>query len=204
MKGIFHKNYCHLQERLGLQLLPSTSTGIFDRGRVAYGRNLDPEFYLKLIKSLEDKGYNPIWLGEKQSVLPCPAEHIVDFSRLPEARDLELTLAIISQLKFTIQFWTASTRLASMMDVPWILVESPDQIAGNGQEGKRIALSTDFDKKKLLICHYHSFKENEERAMELVNQSIEEIEQGNWNDIVGLVDQPEFIKLLLSKQEMWK
>lgn len=184
--------------------LKPNSVGIFARGRVAYGRNLDPEFYLNLIKVLEEKGYNPIWLGEKQSVLPCPADHIIDFSRLPEARNLELTLAIISQLKFTIQFWTASTRLASMMDTPWILVESPDQIAGNGQEGKRIALSTDFDKKKLLICHYHSFKENEQQAMGFVTQAIEEVEQGNWEDIVGLVDQPEFIKLLLNKQEMWK
>jgi hypothetical protein len=42
----------------------------------------------------------------------------------------------MTNLQFTIQFWTASTRLASMMGVPWILFESPDQIAGNGQEGK--------------------------------------------------------------------
>lgn len=184
--------------------LKPNSVGIFARGRVAYGRNLGPEFYVKLIKNLEDKGYNPIWLGEKQSVLPCPVDHIIDFSRLPEARNLELTLAIVSQLKFTVQFWTASTRLASMMDVPWILVESPDQIAGNGQEGKRIALTTDFNKKKILVCHYHSFKENEEKALNLVNQAIDEVNQDNWDDIIGLVDQPEFIKMLLSKQEMWK
>ena len=192
-----------MQEEAKKYLKPN-AVGVFARGRTAYGRNLEPEFYVKLIKSLEDKGYNPIWLGEKQSVLPCPVEHIIDYSRLPEARNLELTLAIISQLKFTIQFWTASTRLASMMDVPWILIESPDQIAGSGQEGKRIALSTDFDKKKILVCHYHSFKENEEKALELVNQAIREVNENNWDDIVGLVDQPEFTKMLLAKQEMWK
>jgi hypothetical protein len=43
----------------------------------------------------------------------------MDFSRLPEARDLELTLAIISQLQFTVQFWTASTRLAAMVGTPF-------------------------------------------------------------------------------------
>ena len=59
--------------------------GIFARGRLCYGRNLPADFYVSLIKLLEDRGYNPIWLGEKQSVLPCPVPHITDFSRLPEA-----------------------------------------------------------------------------------------------------------------------
>ena len=198
----FHRNHsvkipkpaADILEKAKSYLKPN-SVGIFARGRITYGRNLSPEFYIKLIKNLEDKGYNPIWLGEKQSVLPCPVDHIIDFSRLPEARNLELTLAIISQLKFTVQFWTASTRLASMMDIPWILVESNDQIYGNGQEGKRIALTTDFDKKKIVICNYHSFKDNEEMAFNLLDQAINEINQNNWDDIIGLVENPEFVKL---------
>lgn len=205
-----HKKFCiripkpttKTQNRAQNYLKPN-AVGIFARGRAMYGRNLPPEFYVNLINLLESKGYNPIWLGEKQSVIPCPVDHILDFSRLEECRDLELTLAIIGQLKFTIQFWTASTRLASMMDVPWILFESPDQIVGAGQEGKRIALTTDFNKKKIILSQYVSALENQDKALNLVDQAIEEINAENWNDIIGLVDQPEIIKAMLAKQQIW-
>lgn len=183
--------------------LKPNAVGIFARGRIMYGRNLRPEFYVKLIELLESRGYNPIWLGEKQSVLPCPVDHITDFSRLPESRDLELTLALISQLQFTIQFWTASTRLASMVDIPWILFESPDQIVGHGQEGKRIALTTDFDKKKLVLCGYHNVMENENGALELVTRSIDEMKKNCWDDIIGLVNEPEIVQAMLMKQQKW-
>ena len=191
-------------QTIAKKYLGTNPVGIFARGRVCYGRNLTPEFYIKLIENLREKGYTPIWLGEKQSVLPCPVSNVLDFSRLPEARNLELTLAIISQLKFTVQFWTASTRFASMMDVPWILFESPDQIAGMGQEGKRIALTTDSNKKKLVLAQYQSVMENEERALELVEQAIQEMNENNWDDIVGMVEYPEFIKIMISKQNYWK
>lgn len=190
--------------RVAKDYLKPNPVGIFARGRVMYGRNLRPEFYVELIKRLEDQGYNPIWLGEKQSVLPCPVDHITDFSRMPQCRDLELTLAIISQLRFTVQFWTASTRFASMMGVPWLLFESPDQIVGQGQEGKRIALTTDQNKKKLVLCQYHSVMENEPAALDLVDKAIKEMNDDNWDDIVGLVDQPELIKMMLGKQQMWR
>lgn len=186
------------------QYLKPNSVGIFARGRIMYGRNLRPEFYVKLINLLELQGYNPIWLGEKQSVLPCPVDHITDFSRLPESRDLELTLALISQLKFTIQFWTASTRLASMVNIPWILFESPDQIVGNGQEGKRIALTTEANKKKLVLCGYHNVMENEDAALQLVKRSIYEMQENCWEDIVGLVNQPEIVQAMLMKQQNWR
>ena len=65
--------------------------------------------------------YNPIWLGEKQSTLACPVSDVVDMTRKPEARDLELTLAIVSQLEFTIQFWTASTRLSALVGTPYLV-----------------------------------------------------------------------------------
>lgn len=191
------------QEQASKYLKPN-SIGIFARGRVMYGRNLRSEFYVKMIERLEGQGYNPIWLGEKQSVLPCPVPHITDFSRLPESRNLELTLAIISQLKFTIQFWTASTRFASMMNVPWLLFESPDQIVGNGQEGKRIVLTTEYDKKKLVLSQYHNVMEKEEEALDLVDLAIKEMNQGNWNDMIGLVDQPVIINAMLSRQNLWR
>lgn len=183
--------------------LKPNSVGVFARNRQCYGRNLTADFYTKLISQLEAQGYNPIWLGEKQSTLQCPVSHITDFSRLPESRDLELTLAIISQLRFTIQFWTASTRFASMMNVPWLLFESPDQIVGNGQEGIRIALTTDDDKKKLVLSQYWNVMENEKEALVLVDQAIGEMRNNNWENIVGLVDQPELITSMLAKQRNW-
>jgi predicted Zn-ribbon and HTH transcriptional regulator len=184
--------------------LKPNPVGIFARGRVCYGRNLRPEFYVKLIDRLEQQGYNLIWLGEKQSVLPCPVDHITDFSRLPESRNLELTLAIVSQLEFTVQFWTASTRFASMMGVPWILFESPDQIAGQGQEGKRIALTTDHNKKKLVIAQYLNVMEDEGKALDLVEQAVREMKADNWEDIIGMVDQPDIIKNMLACQQVWR
>ena len=128
----------------------------------------------------------------------------MDFSSLAEARDLELTLAIISKLEFTIQFWTASTRLASMVGTPWILFESPEQIVGNGQEGMRIALTTDFNKKKLVLAQYKNLIEKEERAFFYVKQAIEEMKQDNWEDILGPVENYEVTKMMLQKQNRWR
>ena len=184
--------------------LKPNAVGIFARGRTLYGRNLQPEFYVKLIRYLQSKGYNPIWLGEKQSVLPCPVDDIIDFSRMPESRDLELTLAIISNLEFTVQFWTASTRLASMMGTPWILFESPDQIVGNGQEGKRIALTTDDNKKKLVLAHYFNVYENHDMALQILDKAINEIKNDNWNDIVGMVNEDKIVEGMLKKQDEWR
>jgi hypothetical protein len=186
------------------ELLKPNSVGIFARGRKIYGRNLSSEFYVKLISTLEEMGYNPIWLGEKQSVQPCPVDHIVDFSRMEESRDLELTLAIMTNLQFTIQFWTASTRLASMMGVPWILFESPDQIAGNGQEGKRIALTTDYNKKKLVLAHYFSVVENHELALDVLKKAIKEMNEDNWEDILGLVEDQGIVSEMVQKQKEWR
>lgn len=183
--------------------LKPNSVGIFARGRTRYGRNLQPEFYVKLISLLEYMGYNPIWLGEKCSVLPCPVDHITDFSRLPESQNLELTLAIVKQLKFTIQFWTASTRLASMVKTPWILFESPDQLAGQGQEGIRIALTTDWDKKKIVLANYNDVFENHETALGLVQKSIEDIQSHDFSTIVGMVENDKTVNEWLSKFKYW-
>lgn len=189
---------------LAKKYLKPNSVGIFARGRALYGRNLPLDFYKKLISLLEKNNFNPIWLGEKQSVLPCPVDHIIDFSRLPESRDLELTLSIIANLEFTIQFWTASTRLASMVGTPWILFESPDQIVGHGQEGMRIALTTDANKKKLVLANYKTVLEKEEETLECVNRAIKEIYQNNWEDIIGPVESVQLIESLLKKQDLWR
>ena len=167
--------------------LGENPVGIFARGRKTYGRNMQPEFYVELIDMLRLRGYDPIWLGEKQSTQPCPVDDIVDFSRMAESRDLETTLAIISCLKFTIQYWTASTRLASLVGTPYLLFESPDQIWGRGQEGYRRELC-DFTDNKLCVCHYLNMFDDNEEALSLTERCIEEMENGNYEDVFGLLE----------------
>lgn len=182
-------------------LIPPNSVGVFARNRKTYGRNLSADFYVNLIKLLKDKGFNIVWLGERQSTLPCPVKNILDFSRMPESRDLEKTLAIVCQLKFTIQFWTASSRLAGMMGVPFLLFESPEQIYSSysglmsAQEGKRLELTT-FGPKKIVISHYKNVVENQEKCLALVEQAINEMNEGNWDDILGLVQDLDFSNTL--------
>ena len=182
-------------------LLKQRPVGIFARGRKTYGRNLQPDFYVKLINQLRDRGHSVVWLGEKQSTLPCPVDDVFDFTKMPESRDLEKTLSIISQLEFTVQFWTASTRLAGMMGTPFLLFESPEQIyvsySGlmSAQEGKRLEL-TAFGNKKVVIAHYHNVFNDNARALELVDQAIDEMEDNNWSDIIGMVEDEHFVKQL--------
>jgi hypothetical protein len=156
---------------------------------------------VKLIALLEEKGYNIVWLGEKQNVLPCPVDHVFDFAQTPEARDLEKTLAIMCNLKFTVQFWTASTRLAGMMGVPFLLFESPEQIyvsysgVMSAQEGKRLELST-FGPKKVVLAHYRQVLNDHDTALDLTRRSVEEMEEGNFEEIIGMVENEEFTKKL--------
>jgi predicted RNA-binding Zn-ribbon protein involved in translation (DUF1610 family) len=167
--------------------------GVIARNRSTYGRNLQPEFYVKLVDLLQKMNYTPIWLGEKQSTLECPVPGIIDITRMPEARDLELTFAIVSQLEFTIQFWTASTRLAGMLGVPYLLFESPDQLFGAGQEAYRMALCT-FGHKKLVLSHYLKVLNDHEGALNLVEKCINEMRLGDWSDVVGMVDEPMLVR----------
>lgn len=178
------------QDKMNLanSYLKRPTVGIFARGRKCYGRNLQPEFYIRLISILEDLGYNPIWLGEKVSVQPCPVSHIIDFSRMEESKDLEFTLSLIKNCHFTIQFWTASTRLSGMIGVPYILFESPDQIWGKkGQEGIRRNLC-DMGRRKLSVNHFLNVYDNNEQGLEVVKKCIEEIRSGNYEDMIGMVE----------------
>lgn len=167
--------------------LGKNPVGVFARGRKCYGRNLQPEFYTKLIKMLEEKGYLPIWLGEKATTQSCPESNIIDMSRSEKARDLELTLAIVSKCKFTVQFWTASTRLAGMMGVPYLLFESPDQIWGHGQEGYRRNLC-DSGPSKLAVCHFKNVYNNNDEGIQVAKRCIEEMEVGNYEDVFALLE----------------
>jgi hypothetical protein len=70
------------------ELLGPRPVGVFARARKCYGRNLPEDFYKGLVNRLESMGYTPIWLGEKTTTLPCPVDHIIDFSQTEESRDL--------------------------------------------------------------------------------------------------------------------
>jgi DNA-directed RNA polymerase subunit RPC12/RpoP len=182
-------------------LLKPNTVAICARGRKTYGRNLQPDFYVKLIQLLENIGYNVVWVGEKQSTQPCPVEHVLDFSRMPESRDLERTLAIICNCQFTVQFWTASTRLAGIMGVPFLIFESPEQIyvsqSGimSAQEGKRLELCS-FGPKKVVLAHYHSVLNDHDKALGLVERAVGEMQQNNWDDILGMVEDEWFSNIL--------
>lgn len=181
-------------ERAKKYLVPN-AVGITARWRRTYGRNLQPIFYERLIYLLEDMGYRPIWLGEKTSIMPCPFERIINFSNSEDANDLETTLALVSQLKFTIQFWTASSRLAGLMGVPYIIFESPDQLYGIGQEGMRMNLCTKGDK-KVVISHFRSIFEDNTAGLSLVKQAVKEMADGNFQDIIGLVENQDLVQLM--------
>jgi hypothetical protein len=142
-------------------------------------------------------GYDPIWIGEQETTYPCPYSHITNFRDAPEANDLEKTLALVSRLQFTIQFWTASTRLAGLMGTPFIIFESPDQIYGMGHEGMRLHLCT-RGKKKLVISHFYNVYNDNEGGLKLVDRAISEMRSNNWDDIVGMVDDPQIVKGLRS------
>lgn len=167
--------------------LSGRPVGVFARARRCYGRNLQPEFYVGLVSLLRRRGYEPIWLGEKVSTLACPVSDVVDFSRMDESLDLESTLAIVSQCEFTVQFWTASSRLAGLMGVPYLLFESPDQIWGSGQEGIRRNLC-DFGPRKLSINHYLNVYGDNAGGLNVVDECLSQMESGDWGDHMGLVD----------------
>lgn len=168
--------------------LKPRSVGITARSRTCYGRNLPIDFYEKLIKYLENMGYNPIWIGEKETTLRSPYSHIIDYCTTEDARDLEMTLALVSQLEFTIQFWTASTRLAGLVGTPYIVFESPDQLYGNGHEGYRLNLCTKNNNGKVVLSHYVNVVEDHNTAINLVGRAINEIKNNNFEDIIGMVE----------------
>ena len=197
---------CEEKMEWAKKLLPPKCVGIFARGRKTYGRNLGSDFYVKLIELIRSKGHEVIWLGEKQSTQLCPVEDVLDFSRMEDARDLEKTLAIICHLDFTVQFWTASTRLSGAMGTPFLLFESPEQIYCSGliggQEGKRLEL-TSFGPKKLVIAHYLSVVENVDLALQCVDRAVEEMSQDNWEDLIveGVVNDVRAVRHLKKEHE---
>jgi hypothetical protein len=174
-------------------VLPPNPVGVTARNRRCYGRNLPPEYYARLIERLEGMGYSPVWLGEAATTHPCPVKHVLDLRDRPEAADLESVLAVVSRLKFTVQYWTASTRLAGVMGVPYVLFESPDQVYGNGQEGYRLSLCT-RGRRKVVLSHYRSVLEDQAGGLDLTERAIRELEAGDDSEIIGMVEDVETIR----------
>lgn len=177
--------------------LPPRAVGVTARWRKTWGRNLQPVFYERLIYMLEDMGYNPVWLGEKVTTLPCPIKRIVDYSISEDAKDLETTLALVKQMEFTVQLWTASSRLAAIMGTPYIIVESPDQIWGGGQEGLRLNLITK-GKRKVIVSHYKMVYEDNTKALELMYGAVRDMENNDFSDVIGMVENKDYIRYFKS------
>lgn len=192
--GYFQKNFFELPKLERTFDVPAKSVAIFARKRNAYGRNLSSDFYKQLIIKLKNMGYNPIWLGESYSTLSCPDNTILNFTSNGDI-PLEKTIQIVSECEFSIQFWTASTRISIHANTPFLIVESPDQIYGKGQEGVRLKLLN--QKKvpyKLILCDFKKFVENEEESLNVIEKSIHEFMiDANYNDYIGLVNNQEFV-----------
>ena len=175
--------------------------GIFARARKAYGRNLSKEFYVDLIRDLQTKGFNPVWMGEKQSVYPCPVDDILDLTETPDSRNLENIIAFLRHFEFTIQFWTASTRLSLAANCPFLLVESPDQLFGAGQEGLRLRLlSVKSTKQKIVLCNYKKVCENMNQFNSIIHEGIDELCRSDTSFKIGLVDDPDYVQNLIDRQ----
>lgn len=182
-------------------IIPKNAVAIFARKREAYGRNLNSDFYKRLIFLLKKMGYTPVWIGEKNSSLACPDSSVLDITSLSDRNDLEKVLAIISLCEFTIQLWTASTRLSMIANTKFFLVECPDQIYGNGQEGIRLKI---FNLKntpsKLFLCNYCKFVEDYDKTFNCLEKSLNEflIEQ-NYNDTIDMIDNKKLLEGLKVK-----
>lgn len=181
------------------KIIKPNTVALFVRGRNVYGRNFTPEQYTLIVNDLIQSGYNILWLGEKYTTFDLDGDFKDKFYNLcnhPDFNDLEFVLAALTLCKFSLQFWTASTRLAAMVNLPYVLIESPDQIVGRGQEGTRIILTTrDETKKKIIFCNHKQVIENFWDFRGLVkNQIYNFIVNNDYSDIIGMVDNFETVK----------
>jgi hypothetical protein len=180
------------------KIVPKRAVAVFARNRKTYGRNLPKDFYYNLNKILVSNNFTPVYLGENVSSLNM--ENCIDFSNTDMVKNLEFTLAVLSCAEFSVQLWTASTRLSSIVKTPFILVESADQLALRGQEGRRIAASSDFNKKKIIISNYLSFLNDTEKGLLAIEKSIQEIKKDNWDYILDFIEDKNMVKLALEKK----
>lgn len=192
------------------KLIKKNTVALFVRGRKAYGRNLNHEQYKQIVDDLIFMGFNVLWLGEKYTTFNLENDYKDKFINLcdhPDFDDIEFVLAILQRCAFSLQFWTASTRLSAMVNIPYILVESPDQIFGRGQEGQRIILATrEESKKKIIFCNHKKVIDNFWDFRGLLKWQINNfVKIGDYSDVIGLVDNYDAVKLnYLHNNNFWR
>ena len=181
------------------KIVQKNTVALFVRGRKAYGRNLKPDHYEQIVDDLIGMGYNVIWLGEKYTTFDLDKNYNGKFINLCKDSDfdnVEFVLSVLQLCKFSLQFWTASTRLSAMVNLPYMLIESPDQIFGRGQEGQRIILTTrEESKKKIIFCNHKKVLDNFWDFRGLLKWQIHNfIQVGDYSDVIGMVDDYEAVK----------
>lgn len=188
------------------KVIKGKTIGIFARNRKTYGRNLPKEFYQLFCDGLIKKGYNIVWLGEKESTLPCIDDTFYDFTTGDKADDIFACHALVSKCVATFQAWTASTRLAQATNTPYCLVESYDQIFGLGQEGKRINLLTqDLENKKIIFGNYRLALQNIDFfAKQCLDYFIDFIENKNSKDVFIKSEHCGVLESYLKVKDLWK
>ena len=60
----------------------------------------------------------------------------------------------------------------------------------------RTHLRGSFGPKKVVLSHFRSVLENQDKGLNLVRKAIEEMNQGNWSDLIGLVEDRDFSNTL--------
>lgn len=167
-------------------IMPNNCVALFARNRKTYGRNFSEEHYKKIIDILNDIGYNVVLLGEPVSSLNFYHPNVVNLLNHKLAGDLEFAFAVIERCMFSVQLYTASTRISSLMEIPYILVESPDQLYGRGQEGIRLSLTTkDVKNKKLILSNYINTLENFDKFLLVFETALKNfIYDKNYHDVV--------------------
>jgi predicted Zn-ribbon and HTH transcriptional regulator len=149
--------------------IPENTVALFARNRKTYDRNFPVDYYDQIINLLSSFGYNIVLLGEKISSHNLNNKNIINLID----QNLETTFAVVNKCVFSLQYFTASTRISSILNKPFILFESLDQIYGRGQEGIRLSLATkNYNNKKIVIANYKDVLENQNESIDLLRKAI--------------------------------
>jgi phosphoribosylamine-glycine ligase len=67
----------------------------------------------------------------------------------------------------------------------------------------RVILTTDQEKKKLVIANFQRLLDNEDEAIRYSRVAIEEMDGGNHKTIVAMVDNPDMVRMNMVKLDYW-
>jgi hypothetical protein len=90
-----------------------------------------------------------------------------------------------------------------MVKTPWILFESADQLVGHGQEGMRVILTTDYDKKKIVIANFFKLTNDEDQGIKVAKEAIQELISGNFETKIAMIDNPDMVRMNTEKLDYW-